>query len=368
MNTAYNLKDTFNYSECSLLSDIYYVICIPNKSSIYTVGNERRKTIFSDTVITGFMDSPDKIVHVKNITIKQTLVIDIGFGHINLDNVHAKNIIVKSAGFRSVNFLGNSIVENLIINTDNPVRINAEDNSNGRIDNIILAPTSDTLERSTILLEGDFGDSNIIVETSLTLIAGENFRVDNPILITGKDDIDRVNFTGDFSGVPNIIITSSMNIIGQVQSPPTNLKIEVESEDPNNILLQGNLESSFITFNTPSTVNCEGTLGNVLITDSVGTITMNLSIDSSINEVVNYATLKLEGYEASVNEVIDNTHNIGSGKTLVTALQRVIGFESGQGIATIQIPETGNYKLKIKVQEGEVNRTLNDELYLSIIE
>ncbi|MFA9397347.1 MAG: hypothetical protein ACERKV_03660 [Clostridiaceae bacterium] len=304
---------------------------------------------------------------MENITIKDTIIIDIGNSHINLKNIYSKYIIVKSAGLNSVNFLENSTVENLIINTTNPVKINAGDNSNIKIDNIILAPTSNTLEKSTILLDGDFSNSNIIVENSLALICGDNFKTNKPIIINLKDNINQLNFSGIFLSVPKIIAYGNMVIIGNTQNPPISLKIELESEEASNISLKGNLLTSDIIFNSSAIVNCDANIGNIQIKNSAKEIDMNVSSTTSFNSIKNDAILDLEGEENLLNTVISNTHNTPNGSVLIKALQQIINFTNGQGSSTIKISKSGNFSFTVKVLAKNNKRVINDNLTVTII-
>ena len=368
MNLAVKNSNDFDYFPIQLLSDLYCVIYIDNNYHSYNFEREKSRIIKSNILLKGFLESGNEEVNLNKLTIKETLIIDIGEGHINLNNVQAKNIIIKSAGFKSVNFKGKSSVENLIINNINPVKVSIEDYSNVNIKNVIIAPIFNTLEKATILLAGDFKYSNIIIKKSVLLIAGSNLKINNKVLIDTSND-SRIKFSGDFNNVEGFIVLKNCEISGDKGNPPINLNVGIDIKElEGKITFKGDLKNSNIAFNSASNVNCAAQLGNVFVRKEVSTLNMNIEMGTTISQVYNFSIIIFKGFDEAVKNIISKTINIDEGKTLVTAIQKIVSFNQGEGIMGIKISQAGRYKLNLKVQQGDDNSILTDEFYIVVVE
>ncbi|SHH70930.1 hypothetical protein [Clostridium grantii] len=368
MTLAVKDDNYLKYFPMERASNLYYVVYIDNKKLPYTINKNKDKVIKGNLLLKGFLESPKKEINLRNFIIEETLIIDIGLGHLNLENVQARNIIIKSAGFRSVNFMGNCIVENLIINNINPVKVSISDYDNVIIENVIIAPTTSVLDKATILLSGEFKDTKFMVKSSVNLIAQNDLKIAEPIIIdTGNND--KILLSGNFNDVEGFIVVNNCEVSGDKNNPPTDLNIGVDIKKiDSEVTFKGNLEGSNIAFNSATNVNCAGKLGGILVNKSASNINMSIDIEATISEIYNYSTIKFTGFNEVVEEIIDNTHNIGEGKTILSAIQRMVQFTSGKGSIVINIVEKGDYKVKLSIQEGENNANLKNVLDIKVEE
>lgn len=310
-----------------------------------------------------------KIVDLKNLIIYGRLIIDIGKGGINLENVKADSIIILSAGENSVVFKNNSSTNKITISNKEPTHIKIEKGARVNIGSIYLNPCGNTLQASKVKMSGNFKDTLIITKSSLRLQAGEDFRVDTPIQIQNKNSSDEISFTGDFSGVNEILIKRPIKISGDVEIPPKELKVQISLDDSNDkVKIRGDFSSTLIRVTKEAHIECNSKIKSFIVEESAKYVLMETFIGTTIDDLRTSSLVEIEGNEDEVNKIANNAKIYGEGKIIVLGVLKPIRFVDGIGTVSKKVNKAGKYNLIVKVKEKDGLVVLNKKLPITVIE
>ncbi|KGM93677.1 hypothetical protein Z968_12470, partial [Clostridium novyi A str. 4552] len=305
-----------------------------------------------------------QIIDLKNVIIKGNLFVNIHLGHIDLNNVKAKDVIILSAGSNSVSFKDNSSVNTITVLNKTPVRITSEPSVT--IKNINLSPSGDSLSKNRVILDGTFFTTNISIQSSLILEGGPNLQIFNPIYIKNSNLNDQINFKGNFQQVKNVIIENPITILGDFQKPPKNINIEIATNTFNNpVFLKGNLSSSTILISTNSSIICDGNFNTINI---IGPKEVLLQLDTgtTINDFNCYTIVRVNGTEDAINNLLANSHVYDKGQIIIDVMFKTIHLTDGHGIINTTISTPGKFDIILKVKENNDILTLSKKINVTI--
>lgn len=238
---------------------------LTKESTIYGSSSEENVTIIEgDVSITA-----DKITF-QNAKINGTIIVDPGSdGTVDLNNVVATNIEVKSGGEHSIHFNGVNVIESLTIDSTSFVRVESKGNTS-------IQKT--TVNSGAILeaLGGSMGDIEVSskIEGQTIELRG-NF--DKAVAVNGNATIN-ITATSDASStsVPNLKINGQATV-NAVESAKV-LNLEISPLNNNTITLAGNFAESTITVAKAAVLNVSPntTVSNIVVNTAV-----QISADSS---------------------------------------------------------------------------------------
>lgn len=267
-----------------------------------------------------------------------------------------------------INFTGDSKIQDVFVSSSAPILLKVDEAANVSIKNIQIAPQGDNIRKNRVKLDGDFGNSSILVGNSAILNAGENFKISSPIKIMCESSGSTVQFSGDFINASKIDIYGCLNIEGNYDFIPSyaNIRI-VDTISQGGIKFSGDLSQCNLIVDKDVHLYCSAEINNVTITSSANSSDIFLDYNAVIENMDVYSLLYIEGCESAVNEIMRNVHIYGSGKVVILGLFKETEFIGGKGQVQTGFTEPGKYSLTIKIKQGDKIVELPEKLPITIL-
>ncbi|WP_027623868.1 hypothetical protein [Clostridium lundense] len=265
-----------------------------------------------------------------------------------------KNIILKN----------NFTTKKLLIKGDNPINIQViGDGVN--IDNIDVCLSGDNLQKSYVKLSGNFNNSNINLNTSCTLEADTNFKINLPIVLNTTSS-DTVVLMGNFTQTNGIVLNKTSNIFASDALPPKNLILKISPIDSSStIYLNGNFLNTTIVVDKPTNIKCNGLIGELVIQQPANNTLIQLESDTSIGKLKANSKVYLEGESSSINKTIKNAEGISNIK--IRGIYEYVKFENGLGTLKTRISNEGMYYLTGAINNGSKDILIGEKVEVKIL-
>lgn len=260
----------------------------------------------------------------------------------------------------------NTNVSLLQINTDAPLQIETSDNLTF-INNMILTPVGDNLDKNLFILSGNFTNSLIEINSSCTLQSNPTFLCAIPINLN-LNSTDTLILLGDFKNTSGIkVITPSTIVSGtSVQLENLNLVIQYTSPSENPLNIVGDFTHCSTFINSSSSINLNGTMGELLVEPAVYDIILNLVPGSTVDDVKAFSKILVTGDRASVDALLSNTTE-GLNNIIVLYNTFVVNFLNGVGVIPLEINSIGKYKISATVMDETNENPLSQSVNIEIL-
>lgn len=260
----------------------------------------------------------------------------------------------------------NSSISSVQIDTDAPLQIEAKDNLNV-VANMTLTPKGDNLDKNLFILDGDFSNSSIDVKSSCTLQSNPSFLCATPITLDTTTS-DTIVLIGDFQGSAGVKALTPATVVSGTSVQLENLNIVVEYKEPNqsNLNIVGDFTFCTTYINSPSSINLDGNIGEILVENNVLGATLNLVPGSIVDDMKVKSKILVTGDKPSIDNLLNNTTE-GLDNIIVLYNTFVVDFVSGKGLIPLEITSIGDYIISCTVMDETIEHPVTASVQIQII-
>lgn len=244
----------------------------------------------------------------------------------------------------------NSTVPFIQIESQNPVEIVSIGNNN-KIDTMSLTPIGDNMDKNLIILDGNFNNTSIDVNSSCTLQSNSTFLCNNSIIVDTNENAN-VIFLGNFLSAGGVKLLNPCTIVSgtAVQLENLNVIIDYKDSNINSLNIMGDFSYCKVFVANSSNINLDGIVGEIVINSNVSDVSLNLLPESTVNDMKAESKILVTGDKLSVDNLLNNTSE-GLDNIIVLYNTFIIDTLNGQSIIPLVLSNTGKYRISASILE-----------------
>lgn len=260
----------------------------------------------------------------------------------------------------------NTNISLLQVNTDAPLQIESSGNLT-KINNMIITPKGDNLDKNLIIIDGDFSSSSIDIKSSCTLQSNPTFLCTIPIKFDVNTD-DTIILIGNFQNTSGVEVLAPTTIVSGTNVQLENLNLTINYTEPNerNLNIIGDFSYCTTLINSTSTISLNGKIGETIVEDNVIGASLNLVPGSIVDNMKAKSKILVTGDKPSVDNLLNNTTE-GLNNIIVLYNTFVVDFLNGSGLIPLEITSTGNYRISCIVMDESTEHLLSSSISIEVI-